>query len=54
MATLTHDAQSHLARYLRQMRAALRGHPSVDPDDVERDVLGHIDAELAGQAGADR
>lgn len=46
MATLTHDAQSQLARYLRQMRAALRGHPSVDPDDIERDVLGHIDAEL--------
>jgi hypothetical protein len=49
MATLTHDAQSNLARYLRQMRAALRGHPSVDPDDIERDVLGHIDAELAGR-----
>jgi hypothetical protein len=49
MAVLTQDAQSQLARYLRQMRAALRGHPSVDPDDIERDVLGHIDAELAGQ-----
>ncbi len=49
MATLTHDAQSHLARYLQQMRAALRGHPAVDPEDVERDVLGHIDAELVGR-----
>jgi hypothetical protein len=49
MATLTHDAQSHLARYLQQMRAALRGHPSVDPEDIERDVLGHIDAELVGR-----
>jgi hypothetical protein len=48
MAVLTQDAQSQLERYLRQMRAALRGHPSVDPDDIERDVLGHIDAELAG------
>jgi len=48
MAVLTQDAQSQLARYLRQMRVALRGHPSVDPDDIERDVLGHIDAELAG------
>jgi hypothetical protein len=48
MVVLTQDAQSQLARYLRQMRAALRGHPSVDPDDIERDVLGHIDAELAG------
>jgi hypothetical protein len=48
MAVLTQDAQSQLARYLRQMRAALRGHPSVDPDDIERDVLVHIEAELAG------
>lgn len=48
MVVLNQDAQSQLARYLRQMRAALRGHPSVDPDDIERDVLGHIDAELAG------
>jgi hypothetical protein len=48
MVVLTQDAQSQLARYLRQMRTALRGHPSVDPDDIERDVLGHIDAELAG------
>jgi hypothetical protein len=49
MVTLTHDAQSHLAHYLRQVRAALRGHRSVDPDDVERDVFGHIDAELVGR-----
>jgi hypothetical protein len=48
MVVLNPDAQSQLTRYLRQMRAALRGHPSVDPDDIERDVLGHIDAELAG------
>lgn len=48
MVVLNADAQTQLARYLRQMRTALRGHPSVDPDDIERDVLGHIDAELAG------
>lgn len=48
MAELTQDAQTQLASYLRRMRIALRGHPSVDPDDIERDVLGHIDAELAG------
>ena len=46
---LTPDAQSYLERYLRQMKAALRGHPSVDAGEVERDVVGHIDAELAGQ-----
>ena len=49
MVTLTHDAQGHLQRYLRQLKAALRGHRSIDVNDVERDVLGHIDAELAGQ-----
>ncbi len=48
MATLTLEAQSQMARYLRQVRAALRGHRSIDPDDVERDVRGHIDAELVG------
>jgi hypothetical protein len=49
MVTLSHDAQSYLQRYLRQLKAALRGHPSVDAGEVERDVLGHIEAELAGQ-----
>ena len=49
MVTLSHDAQSHLQRYLRQLKAALRGHPSVDAGEIERDVLGHIDAELTGQ-----
>lgn len=49
MVTLSRDAQGHLERYLRQVKAALRGHPSVDVGEVERDVLGHIDAELAGQ-----
>ena len=49
MVALSHDAQGHLERYLRQIKAALRGHPSVDAGEVERDVLGHIDAELAGK-----
>jgi hypothetical protein len=49
MVTLTRDAQSQLAHYLRQMRSSLRGNPSIDADDVERDVLGHIDAELQGE-----
>jgi hypothetical protein len=49
MVALTQDAQSHLDRYLRQVNAALRSHPSVDVRDVERDVLGHIHAELAGE-----
>src|SRR5688572_30565805 len=49
MVTLSRDAQGHLERYLRQVKAALRGHPSVDAGEIERDVLGHIDAELSGQ-----
>jgi hypothetical protein len=49
MVTLSRDAQGHLDRYLRQVKAALRGHPSVDVGEIERDVLGHIDAELSGK-----
>lgn len=47
MLTLTNDAQSNLERYLRRVKAALQGHPSVDADEVERDIRGHIEAELA-------
>jgi hypothetical protein len=49
MAALTNDAQGHLDRYLRQVRVALIGQSSVDASEVERDIRGHIDAELAGQ-----
>jgi len=50
MVALSPEAQSHLERYIGQIRTALRGQPSVDPDEVERDVLGHIETELAGQS----
>jgi hypothetical protein len=49
MVALSQEAQSHLERYLQRIRTALREHPSVDADEVERDVLGHIAAELSGQ-----
>jgi hypothetical protein len=49
MVALSQEAQSHLERYLQQIRTTLREHPSVDADEVERDVLGHIAAELSGQ-----
>ena len=49
MVALSQEAQSHLERYLRQIKVALRGNPSIDADEVERDVLGHIDTELCGQ-----
>lgn len=48
MTAFTPDAQLYLDRYLRQVKAALRGNPSVDAQEVERDVRGHIDAELHG------
>ena len=49
MVLLSDDAQVLRDRYLRQVRDSLRGHTSVDVDDVERDVQGHIDAALAGR-----
>ena len=49
MAVLSRDAQSVLDHYLRRVRASLRGHRTVDVEDVERDVEGHIQAALAGQ-----
>jgi hypothetical protein len=49
MVALSPDAQSHLERYICEIKTALHGHSSVDADEVERDVLGHIETELAGQ-----
>ena len=49
MAAFSPDAQRHLNDYLRQLKAALAGQPSVDAGEVERDVLSHIDAELSGE-----
>src|SRR5262245_268335 len=49
MMALSPEAQSHLDRYIGQIKTALRGHSSIDADEVQRDVLGHIETELAGQ-----
>jgi hypothetical protein len=49
MALLSREAQGQFDSYLQRMRASLRGHTSIDVEDVERDVRGHIDAALAGQ-----
>jgi hypothetical protein len=45
--TLTQVAQSDLDRYLRRVRAALRAHPSIDVEEVERDIRSHIEAALS-------
>ncbi|MXW28072.1 MAG: hypothetical protein F4Z80_04215 [Chloroflexi bacterium] len=47
--TFTENARSDLKRYLRRVRHALRPHPSVDADEVELEIKGHIEAELAGE-----
>ena len=47
LPTLTHDAQSDLDRYLTHVKQALRPHPTVDADEVEHDIRGHIEAELS-------
>ena len=38
MAALSPEAQSRLDGYLKQVRSALTGRPSIDADEVERDV----------------
>jgi hypothetical protein len=48
MVALSPDAKEHLDQYLKQIRMALAGRESIDADEVERDVLSHIDAELSG------
>ena len=45
-ATLSPEAQAYLDRYLKKVRNALHGHRSVDAEDVERDVISHVSAEL--------
>ena len=45
--TFTPDARSTLERYIRRVKSTLHSHPSVDVDEVERDIRGHIEAELA-------
>ncbi len=47
--SFTEDARSDLKRYLRRVRNTLRPHPSVDADEVELEIKGHIEAELAGE-----
>ncbi len=50
MKNLTDTAQNRLDKYLRQVRAYLRGSKSVDADEVEQNITDHIENELAGVA----
>ena len=50
MKNLTDAAQNRLGKYLRQVRNYLRATKSVDVDEVEQNITGHIENELAGVA----
>jgi hypothetical protein len=50
MTSLHPEAQHLLDRYLLQVRAALAGCRSIDPSEVERDILDHVEAEFPGRA----
>ena len=47
MIELDAEARRRLDEYLGRVRTALRGCRSVDPADVERDILDHIESDLA-------
>jgi hypothetical protein len=47
---LSPEAQQRLDQYLHQVRAALSGCPSVNGEEVERDIREHIDSELSAES----
>ena len=47
---LTQQAEGELDRYLRRVKAALGANPAIDAEEIERDIRGHIEAELAQSA----
>ena len=51
MTSLHPEAQHLLDRYLLQVRTALAGCRSIEPSEVERDILDHVEAEFPGRAG---
>jgi hypothetical protein len=50
MVNLTDNAKKSLDHYLGQVRTCLRGCKSVDPDEVEQNIMDHIESELSGAA----
>jgi hypothetical protein len=46
MNYLTPEATHRLDAYLTEVRAALAGCPTVDPDEIEQDICAHIAAEF--------
>ena len=44
----TPEAQDTLERYQARVNAVFRAHPSVNADELEREIQFHIEAELSG------
>lgn len=50
MSSFSQEAQQRLDRYLQEVRSALAGCRSVDPEEVHANVVEHISGELEGVA----
>lgn len=50
MIDLTPEARQRFEDYLRRMRGVLRGSRSVEPEEVEQNVIEHVELALAGVA----
>lgn len=48
MIDLTPDAKRRFDEYLQRMRFTLRGSRSIEPDEVEQNVIEHVELALAG------
>ena len=48
MLRLSENAEKKLDHYLRQLRACLRGCRTVDADEIEQNIMDHIQNELSG------
>ena len=46
MKNLDENAKGHLDKYLQEVRTCLAGRKSVDADEIERDIIEHIESEL--------
>lgn len=52
MIELSDSAKEHLDKYLQQIRVYLRGCKRVDADEVERNIIEHIESEFEGTTAA--
>lgn len=48
MIDLTPEAKRRFDEYLQRMRVSLRGRRAVEPDEVEQNVIEHVEVALAG------